>query len=133
MARFAICYANGVPASATVNLNYKDVSYGWYLGTDRELRSYNPNEMIIWDSLKWSAENGYKVFDFGGAGKANEESGVRDFKLKFRGDLVEYGRNTCVHAPFRMKLAESTYNFSRNILLSLNDLSKAIGKLTPNL
>ena len=118
MARFSICYANGVPAAATVDLQYKNVIYGWYNGMDRSLRSYNPNEFLMWDLIKFGAENGYSIFDFGGGGKVNEESGVRDFKLKFRGELIEYGRNICVHAPLRMNLAETTYNLIRKFLQS---------------
>lgn len=119
MARFAICYANGVPAAATVDLHYKDVIYGWYNGMDRSLRNYNPNEFLMWDLIKFGVKNGYSVFDFGGGGKVNEESGVRDFKLKFRGNLIEYGRNTCVHAPLRMNLAENAYNTARKMLLTV--------------
>lgn len=123
MALFSICYANGVPAAATVDLQYKNVIYGWYNGMDRSLRAYNPNEFLVWDLVKFGVANGYSVLDFGGGGKVNEESGVRDFKLKFRGKLIEFGRNTCIHAPLRMNLAENTYNFARKILLSSKKLT----------
>ena len=105
MVRFAIAYIGNTEAAAVVSLLYKDVMYGWYMGVDRKFRAYNPTEICIWDELRWGCENGYKIFDFGGAGKPDEDFGVRDFKLKFKGSLVEHGRNTCIHAPFRMKLA----------------------------
>jgi hypothetical protein len=46
------------------------------------------------------------VYDFGGADKPNEKYGVRDFKAKFRGNLVCYGRNTCVHTPLVLHLSK---------------------------
>lgn len=117
MARFTIAFVNGAPASAAVNLLYKDVVYGWYNGGDRSFRSYYPNEYIIWDSMRWGSMNGYKVFDFGGAGSPDKSSPIRDFKLKFRGDLVEYGRNICIHNPFRMNLAERVYKLGRKMAI----------------
>ena len=116
MARFMMAYVEGVPAAAASVLMYKSVIYGWYMGVDRTFRPYYPTEYIIWELMKWGADQGFKVFDFGGAGNPDEESGVRDFKLKFRGDLEEYGRNTCIHAPFRMKLAVKIYESGRKIL-----------------
>lgn len=116
MARFTIAYVEGVPVAAASALMYKSVIYGWYMGVDRSFRPYYPSEFIIWEQMKWGAEQGFKVFDFGGAGNPDEESGVRDFKLKFRGDLVENGRNKCIHAPFRMNLAVKVYEAGRKIL-----------------
>jgi len=88
-----------------------------------------PNEFIIWEVIKWGAENGYRVLDFGGAGKPDEDSGVRDFKLKFGGDLIEYGRNVCIHAPYRMRLAENTYSLGRKVIRSLATMSNQIGQV----
>ncbi|NIV10319.1 MAG: peptidoglycan bridge formation glycyltransferase FemA/FemB family protein [Aliifodinibius sp.] len=116
MARFTIAYVNGAPASASASLQYKNVIYGWYNGMDRSFGRDNPNELIIWELMKWGIDHGYKVFDFGGAGNPEEESGVRNFKLKFKGDLYEYGRNTCIHAPFRMNLAVKVYELGRRVL-----------------
>ena len=127
MARFTIAYVDGVPAAAISILLYKEVMYLWYMGMDRSFGSYYPSEFIIWEMMKWGTEHGYKVFDFGGAGDPDEDSGVRDFKLKFRGDLIEHGRNTCIHAPVRMKFAQNTYNFGRNLIQSIRTIKKTMG------
>lgn len=37
-------------------------------------------------------ELGCTTFDFMGAGKPNKPYGVREFKKRFGGELVEYGR-----------------------------------------
>jgi hypothetical protein len=56
------------------------------------------------------------VFDFGGGGRADEEYGVRDFKAKFGGELVNYGRNVCVHGPVRLALSRAGYRLTRRFL-----------------
>ena len=124
MVRFSIAYVEDAPASAIVCLLYKDVMFGWYMGIDRSYGKFYPNEIIVWDAMKWGAEHGYAIMDFGGGGKPEEDSSVRDFKLKFHGDLCELGRNRCIHAPFRRKLCEPMYEFSRKLLQLMGLISK---------
>ncbi|GAB4534155.1 MAG: peptidoglycan bridge formation glycyltransferase FemA/FemB family protein [Anaerolineae bacterium] len=102
--------------AASAELCYKDVIYGWYGGTDRDYGSYTPNELLMWRVLEWGTESGYRLYDFGGAGKPDEDYGVRDFKAKFGGQLVCFGRNTCVHASGRLKLSELGYQLYRRIV-----------------
>jgi lipid II:glycine glycyltransferase (peptidoglycan interpeptide bridge formation enzyme) len=85
------------------------VVYGWYGGVDRTYSGYTPNELLTWHILKWGAENGYRTYDFGGAGIPGEQYGVRDFKSKFGGQLVCHGRNLYVHSPGLLRL--STFGF----------------------
>jgi len=76
---------------------------------DRDFSSYVPNEILTWHILEWGAENGYHLCDFGGAGRSDEDYGVRDFKSKFGGELVCYGRNIYVHFPFLLCLSKLGY------------------------
>jgi serine/alanine adding enzyme len=112
--------------AASVALLYKDIIYGWYRGFDREYGSYLPNDLMVWHLLKWGAENGYRVFDFGGAGKSGANYGPRQFKAKFGGELVSYGRSVCVHRPMTLKLSELSYQFYRRFLYKLSE-SEQIG------
>lgn len=84
---------DGSPRATSLELMYKDTVFGWYSGMDRAFASYVPNEMLMWHILQKSAEKGFVEYDFGGAGKPNVNYGVRDFKAKFGGNLVNYGRN----------------------------------------
>lgn len=118
MIRFSMGRVDKAVAAVSVELLYKDVVYGWYGGLDREYGSYMPNELLMWNILEWGAQHGYKVYDFGGAGHPDEEYGVRDFKSKFGGQLVCFGRNTCVHSPLRLKLSASGYEVYRRFFLS---------------
>lgn len=109
MAKFLLARVEDNYAACSVELVYKDTIYGWYGGMDRDYSSYIPNELMIWYILEWGAENSYRIYDFGGAGKPDEEYPVRDFKAKFGGDLVCYGRNTYVHANARLGLSKLGY------------------------
>jgi serine/alanine adding enzyme len=116
MARFAIAYVEKTPASAAVTLNYRDVMFGWYNGTDRDFSKHRPNECLVWNTIEWGSDNGYCILDFGGGGGLDDKSGVRDFKAKFSGELTNYGRNICIHAPRRMKIGTKAYQQTRKIL-----------------
>jgi serine/alanine adding enzyme len=116
MVKFLLARIGDAYVAASVELIYKDAIYGWYGGMDRAYSDYIPNELLLWHIFQWGAENGYKVYDFGGAGKPDEEYGVRDFKAKFGGELVCYGRNTCVHAPRSLWLSKLGYRLARRWL-----------------
>ena len=106
-----------VYVAVSVELLYKGVMYGWYGGVDRAYAGYTPGELLAWHILKWGVGNGYHLYDFGGAGKPDVEYGVRDFKAKFGGDLVCYGRNICVHAPVLLYLSRWGYAAYRRLFL----------------
>ena len=80
--------------------------YDWYAGAMDDYLSLRPNDILPWELMKYGVKNGYKSFDFGGAGKPNVPYGVRDFKLKFGGELVEFGRFQKIHKPNLMYLAK---------------------------
>jgi lipid II:glycine glycyltransferase (peptidoglycan interpeptide bridge formation enzyme) len=71
----------------------------------------------MWHLLEWGANSEqYRVYDFGGAGKPDEEYGVRDFKAKFGGDLVNFGRNIFVHQPSLLKVSKLGYELYQRFL-----------------
>jgi lipid II:glycine glycyltransferase (peptidoglycan interpeptide bridge formation enzyme) len=113
MIRFTLAEVGGAAAATSIELVYKDVVYGWYGGIDRKYRKYMAGELLMWHILQWGAESGYHVYDFGGAGKPEGEYGVRDFKAKFGGELVCYGRNMYVHAPRALWLSRKGYEMVR--------------------
>ena len=68
--------------------------YAWLAcGDDSNFKSLSPSVMVNYAGVSCAAREEMPRFDFMGAGKPDDEGyGVRDFKLKFGGDLVEYGR-----------------------------------------
>ena len=73
-------------------LQFKGVIYDFYAGSKPEYYHLNPNDLIPWIVFMEGKRLGYKYFDFGGAGKPNVPYGVRDYKKKFGGAFVNYGR-----------------------------------------
>lgn len=76
-----------------VELEHRAV-YAWLAcGDDYNYKSLSPSVMVNYAGVSYAAREGIPRFDFMGAGKPDDGGyGVRDFKLKFGGDLVEYGR-----------------------------------------
>jgi len=115
MVKFLLAWIGQDCVAASAELIYKDMIFGWYSGVDRCFSSYAPNELLMWHILEWGANNGYRVYDFGGAGRSYEKYGVRDFKAKFGGDLVSYGRNAFVHSPRILAISKIGYQAYRRL------------------
>lgn len=72
---------------------FRDTIYELYIcGLDGEYKNIYPSVMATWAPIEYAAKNGLKYFDFLGAGKPDKDYGVREFKSKFGGELVNYGR-----------------------------------------
>jgi serine/alanine adding enzyme len=115
MIRFLVAQIGTTYVAASAELLYKDVIYGWYSGVNRAYADDYPGEMLMWDILEWGVKAGYKRYDFGGAGKPAEVYSVRDFKAKFGGDLVCFGRNTKVHCPGLLRVSGWGYQLYRQL------------------
>jgi serine/alanine adding enzyme len=100
---FGVFHEEKIVASRFCLLN-GEVLYDWYAGHDSEFNHLFPNDFIVHGILEWAYENNFKLFDFGGAGNDQSAYGVREFKLKFGGKLVENGRNEIVFSPIKYKL-----------------------------
>ena len=75
-----------------IALVYKDTIYDLYAGANPKYYNKYPNDLVPWEIFLWGKRNGYNIFDFGGAGKPNVPYGVRNYKKKFGGFFVNYGR-----------------------------------------
>ena len=74
--------------------------YEWFVcGRDGEWKSIFPSSLATYAGIRYAAEHGCARFDMMGAGKPDEAYGVRDFKARFGGELVEHGRFLCVRKP----------------------------------
>ena len=69
------------------------IIYEWYVaGEDEKHDGIYPSVLATWAAIEYAAMNGIKTFDFMGAGSPGQQYGVREFKSKFGGVQVEYGR-----------------------------------------
>jgi len=118
MLKIFLVRAENCYISTRLILTYKGMIFDWYAGSDRYYASYYPEEFMIWHILKWGKDQGFHVFDFGGAGKPKEYYGPREFKSKWGGTLKDYGREIRVNAPIKLKLSKAGYQLLRKIHLS---------------
>lgn len=116
MVKFFLAKCGDRNAGALVALIFRGVIFTWYYGTDEEFRRLSPVSLLIWHLIKWGAEKRYDHLDFGGAGRPDEEYGVRDFKARFGGQLVNYGRYVKIHRPVVSKLARVGYEVYRRMM-----------------
>lgn len=96
-----------------IALVYRDNIYDFFAGSYKKFYKYHPNDIIPWEIFLWGKKNNFSIFDFGGAGKPNIPYGVRDYKKKFGGSLVNYGRFQKIHNKFLYKIAFIGFNFWR--------------------
>lgn len=96
-------------------LVFRKTLYDWYAGSLRKYLDKYPNDLLPWEVFKWGKEHGYRTFDFGGAGIPNKPYGVRDYKKKFGGQLVNYGRFEKVHKPLSMQIGKLGFKLYKKI------------------
>jgi hypothetical protein len=113
MFRILIARAGEHYAATILLLTYHGRILYWYIGADRS--SPSSSSLLVWHAMQWGKENGYDIFDFGGGGKPGQEYGPREFKSRFGGVQVNYGRNVCVHSPARLKVSQVGYQFYRRV------------------
>ena len=106
MVKFFGCKINGKLIGTRYVFIYNKLVYDWYAGTDDNYLDYYPNDFLPFKIMQWGRNNGYKTFQFGGAGKPNKPYGVRDYKLKSGGELVNWGRFEKINQPVLMKVAK---------------------------
>lgn len=107
---------DGRTIGATFNLQFNGRVQSWYGGVDHEARGLAAIEALDWHAICRGREMGLTTFDFGGAGKPDEPYGPRDYKARFGGELVNYGRNTLIHAPRLLRVSQLGYQLTRYYL-----------------
>jgi serine/alanine adding enzyme len=113
-ARFELARANDHYFACFLSLLYRGVIYLFYTADDFTMRNYYPTDGYIWHILKWGHQNGYHLFDFGWAGRRDQPYGVRQFKEKFGGPLIEYGRHIFIHKPLLLRLSKLGYALNQS-------------------
>lgn len=111
---FVVRNAEGETMGCRFGLLYGKEVYGWYAGSEARFYPLYPNDILIWETLRWGIAKGYEVFDYGGAGEPNKPYGVRAFKQQMGGELVNYGRYEKIHKPWMYRLGVwglSVYKF----------------------
>ncbi len=95
---------------------YKETIYEWYVcGLDKNYKNIYPSVLSTWAAIEYAANNGLKYFDFLGAGSPDSDYGVREFKSKFGGELVNYGRFIKINKPLFYSLGKFVLKLKKNL------------------
>jgi len=89
--------------------------YDWYAAALPEALSLRPNELLVWSAFQEAIRTGLARFDFGGAGRPDEKYGVREFKEKFGGERVNFGRYILITKRLTMQLASKGYELKKKM------------------
>ena len=92
--------------------------YEFYIfGLDEDFRDQYPSIIATWAALEYAASNGIPFFDFMGAGRKDQDYGVREFKSRFGGELVENGRYIKINKKQLYKTGEAGLRIMKKIKL----------------
>ena len=79
--------------------------YEWYVcGLDSVYERQYPSVVATYAGMEYANAHGRRCCDLMGAGEPGVPYGVRDFKERFGGQLVEHGRFMCVREPILYKI-----------------------------
>jgi len=85
--------------------------YEWYVcGLDQRYKAAYPSVLATWAAIDFALQNDIPRFDFMGLGIPEREYGVRDFKARFGGEMVNYGRFARINNRFIYLISELGYN-----------------------
>jgi len=77
----------------------------WYICSRQDhLKHLYPGVLATWGGIDYAMNHHFKYFDFMGIGIPGKPYGVRDFKTRFGGEVVNFGRWQLISNPLRYKL-----------------------------
>ena len=92
--KFILVKYNDEIIGGTLCIHDDETFYEWFTcGKDGAYNNIFPSTVATYYGIQFAVDNGFKTFDMMGAGAPGDGGyGVREFKAKFGGELVEYGR-----------------------------------------
>lgn len=97
---FLIEYQGRIAGGIMCPITPQRTIYEWYVcGQDQDEAHIYPSVLATWAPIEYAARHGLKCFDFLGAGKPDQDYGVREFKARFGGQQVNYGRFQRINHP----------------------------------
>ena len=104
---FLVKYEGKVVGGSVGPIHRNQVLYQWYVcGDNGVIKGVHPSVLASWAPIEYGLKHGYQYFDFMGAGRPEEDYGVREFKARFGGDEVCFGR-------FEMVLNQPLYRVGK--------------------
>ncbi len=88
-ARFIMVKHGDEFIGGAIFLLFRDTVYFWHVGILREYLNVGINFLIVWETVKWAMENGFRYFDFVRI-ERDRLPGIARFKLAWGGDIVKF-------------------------------------------
>ena len=103
-----IATQDGEQVGTRITLKFNGMVHDWYAGSKKGAAYVD--EALVWHILKENAGK-QQVFDFGGAGHPVKPYGVREFKKRFGGNAVNFGRYEMVYSAMTKTVARVGFQF----------------------
>lgn len=104
---FVVRHNEGIIGGAfTLYLEGKGIYTWYYCGIRDYDKRIFPTHLAVMAVIDFALKNGLSHVDFMGAGKPEEEYGVRKYKLQFGGEIVEDGRYIKVLNPLLFSIGK---------------------------
>jgi len=81
-----IAMADSERLSGIITIIHKDKVTFWVGAPKCSYKGLSPNELVLWESIRWAGEQGYKTFEIEGA----DDYSLFPFKRKFNGKIIPY-------------------------------------------
>lgn len=116
-ARFLLVgYQDRIIGGTVCVVMQKQTVYEWFVcGLDGEIKNISPSVLATYAGMEYAVENDCPRFDMMGAGTPDEHYGVRDFKARFGGTLVEHGRFLYITNPLLYKIGSIGVKILKNM------------------
>jgi hypothetical protein len=99
-----IAMAGSERLSGIIIIIHRDKVSFWVGAPRYSYKGLSPNELVLWESIRWAGEHGYKIFEIVGA----DDYSLFPFKRKFNGKIISYYRMTWMSPS--LKLVSSLYH-----------------------
>ena len=116
---FLVLYEEEIIGGIACPIFANRIIYEWYIcGKTGVAKGVYPSVLATWAPIQYGLDNQYEFFDFMGAGSPDQPYGVREFKARFGGEEVNFGR-------YQKILNKTFYNVGKLGLKVYKSLSNA--------
>ena len=81
-----IAKAGSERLSGIITLIHKDMVSFWIGSPKYSYKGISPNELVLWESIRWAGQQGFKTYEIVGA----DDYSLFPFKRKFNGKIIPY-------------------------------------------
>jgi serine/alanine adding enzyme len=107
--------------SFCVVLDNKGIYTYYYCGVRNYKPKTYPTHLAVLAAMEYGINNGLKYLDFMGAGQPGSEYGVRDYKMQFGGELLEYGRYIRINQKFLYYIGRKIIEITKKLKRSKSE------------